>query len=355
LHLAHSTPRAIMTEVSSSPPAGSATWHLVFVYGTLKRGFTNYNRYLKPAETHAKAICLGKGMTVYSFPMVIRPKSLPPCTFAPCLMDRRGTGDRIEGEVWEVDTDVLKGLDILEGIAKSYYYRAPTDVELEESTGSTSILSCQTYFFPASDMLLAEPLLACYGPEQHSFYDPFPPNPEITALCSKARPHGLETTQTASMEVHCLRLLPGQDVLEELLNFCGRHSISAAIILTCVGSTGQTTLRPAGVPSPKIFQGKFEIVSLTGTLGCSGHHLHMSISDEECRTFGGHVLKGCLVRTTAEIALGVLPQLRFTRPVDERTGYDELCIGRRFLEDRTNAEAGLGDSPKPKRHCPAQK
>ena len=43
--------------------------------------------------------------------------------------------------------------------------------------------------------------------------------------------------------------------------------------------------------------------SLTGTLSPTGHHLHMSISDRDCRTYGGHVLEGCIVRTTAELVL----------------------------------------------------
>jgi hypothetical protein len=51
------------------------------------------------------------------------------------------------------------------------------------------------------------------------------------------------------------------------------------------------------------FNGKFEIVSLSGTLSSSGHHVHMSIADCDGNVFGGHLMEGCLVRTTAEIVL----------------------------------------------------
>ena len=37
-------------------------------------------------------------------------------------------------------------------------------------------------------------------------------------------------------------------------------------------------------------------------------------------------MEGCYVRTTAEICIGVISGVAFTRPVDMRTGYDELSI-----------------------------
>jgi predicted DNA-binding protein with PD1-like motif len=43
--------------------------------------------------------------------------------------------------------------------------------------------------------------------------------------------------------------------------------------------------------------------------------------------FGGHVVEGCIVRTTAEIVLGVVAEgLTFRRAHDERSGYAELFV-----------------------------
>ena len=143
--------------------------------------------------------------------------------------------------------------------------------------------------------------------------------------------------------IHVVRLLPGEDLLEALQSFIRRKEISAAVIVTCVGSTGETVLRPAGKREGKHFDGKHEIVSLTGTLSAGGHHLHMSISDENCCVVGGHVLKGCTVRTTAEVALAELPALKFLRPQDSRTGFSELSV-RPSSGSAGNADtdAGLG-------------
>ena len=128
------------------------------------------------------------------------------------------------------------------------------------------------------------------------------------------------------MKVHCLRLLPGDDLIKSLMSFAKKHKIEAATVLSCVGSTGITTLRPAATPKAKVFKGPNEIISFSGTFSRHGQHLHLSIGDKNCKVFGGHALEGCFVRTTAEICIGIISGVSFTRPVDSRTGYDELSI-----------------------------
>jgi hypothetical protein len=102
-----------------------------------------------------------------------------------------------------------------------------------------------------------------------------------------------------------------------------------------------------------VFQGKFEIVSLTGTFSQETHHVHMSISDSKCAVFGGHVMEGCIVRTTAEIAIGDISGINFERRDDSRTGYDELYIAesaqpvKKMHTCTTNeVEMGAGNSHK---------
>ena len=72
--------------------------------------------------------------------------------------------------------------------------------------------------------------------------------------------------------------------------------------------------------------GPLEILSLSGTLGAGGAHLHLSVSDAAGAVTGGHLLHGSTVRTTAEIVLGLLPELIFERPVDPTTSHRELAI-----------------------------
>jgi len=123
-----------------------------------------------------------------------------------------------------------------------------------------------------------------------------------------------------------VRLRPYQDLKQSLDELAQRHQIQAAIVLTCVGSLRRAALRLANQPGPTVYEGKFEIVSLTGTLSLHGSHYHIAISDSLGQTLGGHLMEGSLVYTTAEIVLGILPRVRFERHLDAETGYDELVI-----------------------------
>lgn len=134
------------------------------------------------------------------------------------------------------------------------------------------------------------------------------------------------TMITSPMQVSVIRLRPMEDLKKSLENFVKENQIEAGIVLTCVGSLQASHLRLANQPQGTAFEGKQEIVSLVGTLALSGSHLHLSISDSTGKTIGGHLLEGCLVYTTAEIAIGILPQLRFTRELDTISTYKELKV-----------------------------
>lgn len=129
-----------------------------------------------------------------------------------------------------------------------------------------------------------------------------------------------------------LRLTPQQDLRQELDTFISQEGIAAACILTCVGSLAQASLRLAGQSTATVYHDKFEIVSLTGVLSPQGSHCHIALADANGRTIGGHVLPGCLIYTTAEVIIGVLPHLQFKREYDAATGYRELAI---YPEDET--------------------
>jgi predicted DNA-binding protein with PD1-like motif len=52
----------------------------------------------------------------------------------------------------------------------------------------------------------------------------------------------------------------------------------------------------------------------------------MSVADANGHVLGGPVAPGCIVRTTAEVLLQLLPGWDFKREVDTRTGFAELMI-----------------------------
>ncbi len=125
---------------------------------------------------------------------------------------------------------------------------------------------------------------------------------------------------------HALRLPPAADLRQALEDYLQTRAISAAALVTCVGSLRQANLRLAGAAQQTLLNGPLEIVSATGTLSVHGCHVHCSVADELGKVSGGHLLYGSIVQTTAEIVLVELSALRFSRELDADTGYRELII-----------------------------
>lgn len=142
-----------------------------------------------------------------------------------------------------------------------------------------------------------------------------------------------ENGEAQGMKVFALRLRPRQDLRKEIERFTKDRRIKAGFIITTVGSLEKVTLRLADQSKVTSFEGKFEIVSLVGTLSQDGVHLHLSLSDSAGRTIGGHLVEGCQIYTTAEIVIGEANGLVFTREADKSTGYQELKI-RRYRRPR---------------------
>jgi predicted DNA-binding protein with PD1-like motif len=121
-----------------------------------------------------------------------------------------------------------------------------------------------------------------------------------------------------------LRLNPGDDLRAALDAALASQGCTAAYVIAGIGSLSAARLRMAGAAMPEAQLGDLEILTLSGTLSPDGSHLHMSIADARGRVTGGHVAPGCIVRTTAELLVAWLPDWRFSREPDPRTGYAEL-------------------------------
>ncbi|KKJ01138.1 PPC domain-containing DNA-binding protein [Prochlorothrix hollandica] len=128
------------------------------------------------------------------------------------------------------------------------------------------------------------------------------------------------------MKVFALRLKPNDDLKQSLSRFAAEKNLLAGCIVTTVGSLHQAALRFANRPVAQVFSRKFEIISLSGTLSVHGIHVHISVADGTGQLWGGHLEKGCLIYTTAEIVVAELPHYVFDREIDRHTGYSELIV-----------------------------
>jgi len=125
-----------------------------------------------------------------------------------------------------------------------------------------------------------------------------------------------------------LRLLPGNDLRGRLEAVLAEHGVEAGFVLAGIGSLSVVRLRLAGAQEATMLEGDLELLGLAGSLSVDGAHLHASVADAAGRVWGGHVLSGCVVRTTAEVLLALLSGWRFTREPDGATGYAELTLRR---------------------------
>jgi len=147
------------------------------------------------------------------------------------------------------------------------------------------------------------------------------------AICSTAMAQ--TTDNWGSSKFMALRLAPHQDLKQELMKLAMKENIQSGFIATCVGSLEQATLRFANQEEAVTLKGHFEILSLVGTFSNSSAHLHLSVADSTGKTWGGHLLDGSLIYTTAEIVVGDLDDITFERETDHTYGYKELVVKKR--------------------------
>jgi hypothetical protein len=123
------------------------------------------------------------------------------------------------------------------------------------------------------------------------------------------------------MKVVPLRLTPGADLRLALEAWMGAQQEQAGCVISAVGSLSVAQLRLAGATQATAIHGELEIVSLSGTLSPDGAHLPIAVADSSGTVIGGHLCAGSLVRTTAELVIGLLPEWQFRRELDPATGY----------------------------------
>ncbi len=132
----------------------------VFVYGTLKQGFRNFH-------VNRGTRLPGVFVTLQAFPLyVIGEFGLP------WLVHEPGQGQRVRGQVFEVDADALAAMDALECVDQpGWYTRLPLSVQA--AAGDTAHIQAAAYFGSAArlavDAVHHGPL-AEYTPAHQALY-----------------------------------------------------------------------------------------------------------------------------------------------------------------------------------------
>lgn len=109
-----------------------------------------------------------------------------------------------------------------------------------------------------------------------------------------------------------VRIDKGEEILEKIKEVAIRENIKLATV-TALGATNEFTVGVFKTEEKKyysnLFQGDFEIVSLTGSINTMNDefytHIHMSAGDEKGNVFGGHLNKA-IVSATCEMFIHVI-------------------------------------------------
>jgi predicted DNA-binding protein with PD1-like motif len=123
-----------------------------------------------------------------------------------------------------------------------------------------------------------------------------------------------------------VRFGAGDDLRAALAALPALHGVQAAYVVQGIGSLSVAQVRFAGQPDCAVLRGDLEILTLAGSLAPDGPHLHITVADAQGRVTGGHMGPGCIVRTTAEVLVALLPGHRFSREDDPATGFKELVV-----------------------------
>lgn len=127
------------------------------------------------------------------------------------------------------------------------------------------------------------------------------------------------------------RLLPGEDIHQELKEICNKHRVETAVVLSGIGQLKQFQLgyfKEKGNYVPQEFAKPHELLSLSGNIsnqkGEYKLHLHAVLGDEDKSVVGGHLIKG-EVEVTNEIVL-LKTAVSITRRLEETTGLEGMFL-----------------------------
>ena len=132
------------------------------------------------------------------------------------------------------------------------------------------------------------------------------------------------------MNIVVERLHKGSDLKLELKRIACERKITAGCIINAVGSLSRMRIRTDAKNGKEIIKdyGKVEIVSLIGTIGELGNHMHIHIAGGQIDgvVVGGHLVEGCIVHTTVELMILSFNDLKFLTELDSVTGFQELMV-----------------------------
>ena len=110
------------------------------------------------------------------------------------------------------------------------------------------------------------------------------------------------------------------------LNDLHRDHNSTSFLISAVGDLSKVSFKCPLNDNPLIIAKKLEIITLSGYTRSYESHLHISVSDEDCRVFGGHLLSGKIVLKSLDVLIGIIPNLNKKSFANSNHKYSSVHI-----------------------------
>ena len=130
-----------------------------------------------------------------------------------------------------------------------------------------------------------------------------------------------------------VRLIAGEEVIPSLLKALEIHDAEAGFITSGIGMLADPEFGyfvSRGKYASRTFEGRFECLCMTGSIcrkdGELMAHLHGMCADDECRVFGGHLVKA-RVGLTLEVLISLVKSpVKMRRVLEEESGLAGLLV-----------------------------
>ena len=119
-----------------------------------------------------------------------------------------------------------------------------------------------------------------------------------------------------------LQLEPGSDLLNSLQALAIKEN-KFGYVLSVVGNLSAARFQCPGQKETTIVKNHLEIIALNGTISAEKCHLHISLSDGECKVWAGHLEEGTIILKTADILIGF---------INETKNKEELNVNKPIIE-----------------------
>jgi len=134
----------------------------------------------------------------------------------------------------------------------------------------------------------------------------------------------MEYAESKTGKMVFARLFENEDLLEAVTRLAKKSRVSSGLFWL-IGTLKEARLgffREGKYETIEMVQ-PLEIVSCIGNISLKENkvfaHAHITVSDEKGRTYGGHVMLGCLIGATGELVLIEATGIKLLRKLEKKT------------------------------------